>query len=298
MAHTRTSTKRLSPIIGDVLVTNLRAPLLTLVDDSGDCTHDTLMAACDPLRYRELGVEKWEEHGSCAENLVLALQELNKQVGLKGRKAIGGDVTVNQVPPPLNLFMNIPWTEEGGLSFQAPKGKRGSFVKFRAERDVVVVMSACPQEITGINGKKPMVAHFMVEEPSAEDRIISDVRDEEAKNIIEKARRRIEAEKSMKAPPRPSRQTSSRDTGKPTPSRQLSGRGPPRKLERVPTSRKSSSQISVPQKETQRVEPSDPPTPQFRPVQSPRTPQPVPRPGRNKPRKLERRTPSAAAPRA
>jgi len=298
------------------MVTNLRAPLLTLVEDSGECIHDTLTAACDPLRYREFGVKKWEERGSCAENLVLALQEFNNQVGFKGRKAIGGDVTVNQVPAPLNLFMNVAWTDDGELSFAPPKSKRASFVKFRAERDVVVVMSACPQDITEINGKKPMVAHFLVEEPSKEDKETADAHEDEVKRIIEKARRRIEAEESIKAPPRPSRQGSSRETGKPTPSRQISGRGPPRKLERVPTSKKSSSQISVPQKETQRVYDSSTPRAQPQPPtrtsqQAPRTPQPVQRPsqsttrtpqptqrtGRNKPRKLERRTPSTSAPR-
>lgn len=322
MTHTRSSTQHISPRVGDTLVTNLRAPLLTLVDDTSLGAHDTLMAACDPLRYRELHVEKWEEHGSCAENLVLALKELNMQVGLKGRKAIGGDVTVNNVPAPLNLFMNIPWTDEGELSWDPPKGKRGDYVKFRAERDCILVMSACPQDVTDINGKKPMVAHFVVDNPTEDDQNIADEREKQAQQIIEKARRRTEAEQkegtrlsqsqlqTLRAPPpqkatiqqqsrnpaparatsRTPSQTSSiaqsqaglRNQAKPLPRRQSSqssGRAP-RKLNKSGSTRKPNVQGSPPLKETQRVE-------------SPPRRQPIPKPGKKAPKKLERRNDSS-----
>lgn len=154
----------MSPRANDTLFSNLREPLLTLIEDSSPGIHDTLMAACDPQRYKGLGVEDWEQHGSCAENLVLAMKELNQKAGLKGPKGVGADVTVNAVPAPLNLFMNIPWNEKGDLSFDAPAGKEGDFVRLRAEKDVVVVMSACPQDVLLINAKEPTDAHFLVEE--------------------------------------------------------------------------------------------------------------------------------------
>jgi uncharacterized protein YcgI (DUF1989 family) len=267
MPHTRASTQHLCPRVGDVLTSNLRAPLLTLVEDTSPGAHDTLVAACDPQVYKELGVEKWEEHGSCAENLVLALQELNKRTGLKGRNAIGGDVTVNQVPAPLNLFMSVPWTENGVLSVEPPKGKRGDHVKFRAERDVVIVMSACPQDILEINGKKPMVAHFVVESPSEGDMKIANQHDAEAQRIIEKAKART-AEKGkdkVKAVSRPK----------------------PKGLDPV---RKPNTKIATPTKETQRVD-----SPPARPQQERQVSTNAPRPGRNKPRKLERRAGSSAS---
>lgn len=191
MKHTRASTLHLSPRVGDTLVSNLRAPLLTVVEDTSGGVHDTLIAACDPQRYKELGVKKWEEHGSCAENCVLALKEINERSGLKGKRAIGSDVTVNTVPAPLNLFMNIPWTKEGDVSFEAPTTKRGDYIKFRAERDVVIVMSACPQDILAINGHKPMVAHFVVESSSPKDMQEAKKKEEEAETILAKARRRM-----------------------------------------------------------------------------------------------------------
>jgi hypothetical protein len=297
MNHTRASTQHLSPRVGDTLVTNLRAPLLTLVEDTSPGSHDTLMAACDPLRYKELGVEKWAEHGSCAENLVLALNELNKQIGLKGARAIGSDVTVNNVPAPLNLFMNIPWTDKGDLRWEVPKGKRGDYVKFRAERDLVVVMSACPQDITEINGKKPMVAHFVVESPSEEDKRLADEREKQARQIIDKAKRRTESEQKQRAGQQGKAQqaqgqkpgpTAVRPSAKPAPKRQSGGGKAPRKLSATgSTSQKSIAQVSSPPlKETQRVE-------------SPPRKQPPPKLGRTKPKKLERRgTSSSSIPRA
>jgi uncharacterized protein YcgI (DUF1989 family) len=167
MPHSRAATLHLRPKVNDTLVSNLREPILTLIEDSSSGIHDTLMAACDPARYKGLGVDNWSEHGSCAENLVLALKELNERAGLKGAKGVGAEVTINSVPAPLNLFMNIPWDDEGDLGFKAPKSKEGDFVRFKAERDIVVVMSACPQDVLEINNKKPTDANFVVEE--AED---------------------------------------------------------------------------------------------------------------------------------
>ncbi|KAI5362023.1 hypothetical protein Slin15195_G056720 [Septoria linicola] len=171
MSHTRSATLHLLPQQHDTLVTNLREPILTVVEDKSPGVHDTLIPACDPQRYKALGVDHWEEHGSCAENLVLALKELNERAGLKGAKAVGADVTINSVPAPLNLFMNIPWTHGGDISFEGPKGKAGDYIRLRAERDVVVVMSACPNDVNGINGDKITDANFVVEEEGATDAI-------------------------------------------------------------------------------------------------------------------------------
>jgi hypothetical protein len=156
---------------------------MTLIEDTTPGAHDTLTSACDASLYATLGVEKPEEHGSCAENLVLALKEINEKVGLKGTKAIGADITVYVAPTPLHLFMNAPIEmgsgsqdkNEGararGASFKVeePNGKKRGYVRFRAERDIVIVMSACPMDVGPQNGARPMAANFMVEEVSEED---------------------------------------------------------------------------------------------------------------------------------
>ena len=60
MTHTRAAILHLRPRINDTFVSNLREPILTLIEDSSLGIHDTLIAACDPARYKGLGVEKWE----------------------------------------------------------------------------------------------------------------------------------------------------------------------------------------------------------------------------------------------
>lgn len=187
LPHTRASSHKLVPEVDDGLLTNLRNPILTLVEDTTPGAHDTLTAACDANLYNALGVDKPEEHGSCAENLVLALKELNESSGLKGAKAIGADITVNIAPTPLHLFMNAPLdtsnisTIDGAgakgavLSVAEPQGKKRSFVRFRADRDVVVVFSACPMDVGSQNGGRCMAANFMVEDVQEGEDLASSV---------------------------------------------------------------------------------------------------------------------------
>jgi uncharacterized protein YcgI (DUF1989 family) len=192
MSHTRASTLHMVPRVNDVLVSNLREPMLTFIEDTSSGVHDTLIPACDPQRYKALQIEDWEQHGSCAENLVLALKELNDRAGLKGPKGVGASVTVNSVPAPLNLFMNIPWKgDKGDLSFEPPKCKEGDYVRFKAERDIVVIMSACPNDVQQINKGQSKDGHFLVEQAEDEE-------DEEAPAEVKKADEKADKKKPRK----------------------------------------------------------------------------------------------------
>jgi uncharacterized protein YcgI (DUF1989 family) len=59
-----------------------------------------------------------------------------------------------EVPDPLNLFMNvnIDWNGAWGIELREPASRPSSYVVLRAEVDCVVVMSACPNDITMVNG--------------------------------------------------------------------------------------------------------------------------------------------------
>jgi uncharacterized protein len=123
--------------------------MLTVIEDTSGGIHDTLIAACDRYRYAFLGVAG--HHDNCADNLQLALHELH--------------FARVHVPSPLNLFMHIPWDEAGGLQFAPPPARSpGSYVLFRAEMDLVIAFSACPQDVLPINGRacRPVAAHVMV----------------------------------------------------------------------------------------------------------------------------------------
>ena len=153
MEHSRTAMLRLRPRIGDALVTNHRRPILTLTEDTAGGVHDTLIAACDSYRYEGLGCTEY--HDNCTDNLAVALAELG--------------LTPPETPSPLNLFMNIPWTVDGAVSFDPPVSTPGSHVALRAEMDVVIAFSACPQDILPINGtaRRPTEAHFAILEATA-----------------------------------------------------------------------------------------------------------------------------------
>ncbi|KAL3418835.1 meiotic chromosome segregation protein [Phlyctema vagabunda] len=155
MQHTRASLNRTIPRVGDGLYNDRREQVLTLVADTTEGRHDTLIAACDTFRYVELG--GGHEHRNCADNLV------------EGLLALG--VTPPQfTPSPFNLFMNIPvHTDTQGstqgnttISFEPPTSKKGEYVVLKAERDLVVAFSACPQDILTINCHNPIDAHFEI----------------------------------------------------------------------------------------------------------------------------------------
>lgn len=148
MEHSRAYYLKLRPAVGDTLITNRRREILTLVEDTSGGAHDTLMAACDNPRYQLLGCTEY--HDNCSDNLTAGLAELGLEKPI--------------TPSPLNLFMNIPWTAEGALSWEEPVSSPGSYVTLRAEMDTVVAFSACPQDILPINGRagQPTEAHFRV----------------------------------------------------------------------------------------------------------------------------------------
>jgi len=134
-SHTRPAIGRLFPQPGQTVLTNLRRPILELVEDTSPGYHDTLYAACDPARYRLLGVEG--PHRSCAENL---------------REAMGAlgfaDVSV---PQPLNVFMDVRVDASGELVMRPASSTPGDHLLFRALIDCYVVLSSCPMDIIEIS---------------------------------------------------------------------------------------------------------------------------------------------------
>ena len=146
MEHSRVSLCKLVPAVGDTLVTNYRRPMLCFVDDTTPGHHDMLMAACDLRRYELLGAVGY--HDNCSDNLRDAL------------RAMGLSSTTT--PSPLNLFMNVPWTFDGSLTFERPTSEAGQYVSLRAEMDLIIVFSTCPQDMTPINDMKSTDVHVTI----------------------------------------------------------------------------------------------------------------------------------------
>ncbi|WP_340688210.1 urea carboxylase-associated family protein [Amycolatopsis coloradensis] len=134
-AHTRAGIDRLFPAVGESFVTDLRRPILTLIDDTSPGEHDMLIPACDPARYAALGAPG---HRSCAANLREALAD--EGLGFTG-----------PTPQPINVFMRVPVGEGGRLTWLTANSRPGDAVTLRAEMDCVVVVSACPQDLVRIS---------------------------------------------------------------------------------------------------------------------------------------------------
>ena len=151
LPSTRVWNKRINPQLGDVLVTNQRRPILTIVEDTSPGIHDTLMAACDRHRYGLLGIEGY--HRNCQDNMMEGLAEL-------------GVTPPGPIAAALNIFMNIPvGLDRNELDFLPTDCKPGQFVTLRAELDCLIVFSACPQDILpilGEGGQPPKDVHFQV----------------------------------------------------------------------------------------------------------------------------------------
>lgn len=137
--HTRVAVDRLFPRVGQTFVTNHRRPILRFEADRSPGVHDMLCAACDPTRYRLLGVQGW--HASCAENL------LHVMAGM-GHERV-------RIPQPINLFMDVRVEPDGSFTWGPAPTRPGDHVVLRTELDCIVVASACPQDLNEINHRNP-----------------------------------------------------------------------------------------------------------------------------------------------
>ena len=148
MEDTRSKNSSVYARAGDVLYSDRRRPMLAFVSDSSPGRHDMLLCACNQAIYVELGCEQY--HRNCRDNLREALAS----VGIDRREA----------PSPLNLFMNVQVGPEGQVQRFPPASKPGDRVVLRAEIDLVVVFSSCPQDITPINGAlcTPTDVHYRI----------------------------------------------------------------------------------------------------------------------------------------
>ena len=62
----------------------------------------------------------------------------------------------------INFFMSVPVAPDGGAGVAADASPPGSTVDLRAERDVLVVISNCPQMLNPCNGYAPSPIRALV----------------------------------------------------------------------------------------------------------------------------------------
>ncbi|MCW2756052.1 MAG: urea carboxylase-associated protein 1 [Marmoricola sp.] len=136
---------------GTVLRSNEGRPLMTVIGNEID-RHDTIGGACgkesNTLRY---GHHVMYHHG-CRENF---LAEASRH-GLGVRDLVSN----------LNWFMNVPVEADGALGIVDGLSAPGRRVAVRAEMDVLVLVSNCPQMNNPCNDFNPTPLRMIVVEPS------------------------------------------------------------------------------------------------------------------------------------
>ncbi len=132
---------------GSVLLSNEGAPMMT-VTATAVAYHDTIGGACscesNTLRY---GHHTKSQH-ACVENFLVA-----NAVQGRGKRDMVSNV---------NWFMNVPVEADGALGIVDGISAPGLYVDLRAEMDVVVVVSNCPQINNPCNGFNPTPVRMII----------------------------------------------------------------------------------------------------------------------------------------
>lgn len=134
---------------GSVLLSNEHTPLMTVTEDTCG-RHDTVGGACskesNALRY---GHHTWSQH-ACVDNFLAE----GARHGLGKRDLVSN----------INWYMNVPVEKDGTLGIVDGISAPGLRVTLRAERDVLVLVSNCPQINNPCNGFDPTAVEATIGE--------------------------------------------------------------------------------------------------------------------------------------
>jgi urea carboxylase-associated protein 1 len=130
--------------------------LLTITADTCG-RHDTLGGACsaesNTVRY---ALDKKFMH-SCRDTFLLELARCKHDEHGSHHPWGKRDIAHN-----INFFMNVPVTPEGALTFADGVSEPGKYVEMRADRDVVALISNCPQLNNPCNAYNPTPVRLLI----------------------------------------------------------------------------------------------------------------------------------------
>ncbi|NIR29589.1 MAG: DUF1989 domain-containing protein [Gammaproteobacteria bacterium] len=133
---------------GSVLWSVRARRMMTIADDTCG-SHDTLAGCCsieiDEVRFGKTNTR------SCQSNFEAELA--NYGMGEK-------DIVAN-----INFFMHVPVDAEGALAIAEGLSKPGAYVDLRAEMDLLVVISNCPERDNPAAGFRPTPIRAIVYSP-------------------------------------------------------------------------------------------------------------------------------------
>ena len=122
--------------------------LMTIVADTVGI-HDLISGSCseytNAYRYGVRGTP------SCRGNFERVLKPYGLRIG--------------EIPYSFNIFMNVPVASDGKTGIQEPESRAGDYIDLRANVDLLVAISNCPQERNPCNGWNPTPLKVVVYEP-------------------------------------------------------------------------------------------------------------------------------------
>jgi uncharacterized protein YcgI (DUF1989 family) len=153
-ARTKTNQVKIFISTGDVLYSKRNNPMMTIVEDTfKEGRHDLQKGMCSRKRFQMVAsgqskrvfaegidinptkAEEIPDHG-CWENLSGAVQPWN--------------ILPDDVPSPFNIFQCMRIDPETGVMYDTMiRPKEEAYVDFRAEMDLLVAASACPESGRG-----------------------------------------------------------------------------------------------------------------------------------------------------
>ncbi|WP_339655675.1 urea carboxylase-associated family protein [Flavobacterium frigidarium] len=129
---------------GNFLWSNRSHKMMEIIEDTNG-RNDFLLAPCSPETF-QIMYNNHEEHPSCLNNLKVNLSEF--------------DIELDDIPTAFNIFMNVQFDEKGKISVLPPTSIAGDYVKFKAEMDLIVCLTACSAEDSNGGTFKPI--HYVV----------------------------------------------------------------------------------------------------------------------------------------
>jgi uncharacterized protein YcgI (DUF1989 family) len=123
---------------GDVLYSVICNPMMTIAGYSNEASY-----AYGPMCSEELNRIRYSVAGTrnCRDNFAMAL--------------VSHGFNRRQIPNAFVPFMRVEVEPDGSMEIKEPTSRAGDFYDLRAEMDLLVAVSNCPQERNPCNGFKP-----------------------------------------------------------------------------------------------------------------------------------------------
>lgn len=148
--NSRLIQKRWLLTTGHVLYSDEGSPMLTITDDtvgihhaSGGCCNEF----ANFVRYGERNTR------NCLDNLTLAAAPLG--------------LTTKDIPGAFCPFMKVLQHADGAYEIQEPESRSGDHIDLKAEMNLLIALSNCPQDKNPCNGFNPTALRVIVFHPPA-----------------------------------------------------------------------------------------------------------------------------------